>query len=188
MEKNAQHEWSPRKGVSRFVINNFQRSETKLSTVQTLVDIELFSDIRRIEDALSRRSCTEALAWCSENKNALRKVKVRFVKIWITFYSPFRSQSTLEFDLRMQEYIELSRERKTMEAIAYSQKYLVSWQDTHLPQIRQLSALLAFPPTTTCGPYKVRHAFCLVAIVGFKVFCRDFMILPDGTPLLRTSD
>ena len=42
-----------------------------------LVDIDLFSDIRRIEDALARHSCTEALAWCSENKAALRKVKVR---------------------------------------------------------------------------------------------------------------
>lgn len=44
--------------------------------VQKLVDIDLFSDIRRIEDALNRKSCTEALAWCSENKAALRKLKV----------------------------------------------------------------------------------------------------------------
>jgi len=53
-----------------------------------------------------------------------------------------------------------------MEAIAYSKKYLIAWQDTHLPQIRQLSALLAFPPTTTCGPYKVRHNLYLSTIVG----------------------
>lgn len=46
---------------------------------QRLVDIELFSDIRRIENALKQRSCTEALAWCSENKSALRKVKVGIV-------------------------------------------------------------------------------------------------------------
>ena len=44
--------------------------------IETLVDIDLFSDIRRIEDALARQSCTEALTWCSENKAALRKVKV----------------------------------------------------------------------------------------------------------------
>jgi len=43
---------------------------------QTLVDIDLFSDIKRIEDALARHSCVEALAWCSENKAALRKTKV----------------------------------------------------------------------------------------------------------------
>lgn len=45
-------------------------------TVQTLVDIDLFSDIRRIEDALARHSCTEALTWCNENRTALRKMKV----------------------------------------------------------------------------------------------------------------
>lgn len=44
---------------------------------KTLVDIELFTDIKRIEDALSKHSCTDALAWCSENKSALRKIKVR---------------------------------------------------------------------------------------------------------------
>lgn len=44
--------------------------------LQTLVDIDLFMDIKRIEEALGRHSCTEALAWCSENKNALRKLKV----------------------------------------------------------------------------------------------------------------
>jgi hypothetical protein len=89
----------------------------------------------------------------------------------------------------MQEYIELSRERKTMDAIAYSRKYLVSWQDTHLPQIRQLAALLAFPPTTACGPYKVGHDLYLITIVDFQPFLsRGFMIFPDGIPLLRISD
>jgi macrophage erythroblast attacher len=43
-----------------------------------LVDIDLFSDIKRIEGALSRHSCSEALAWCSENKTALRKQRVTF--------------------------------------------------------------------------------------------------------------
>ena len=44
---------------------------------QRLVDLELFSEIRRIEEALNKHSCTEALLWCSENKAALRKVKVK---------------------------------------------------------------------------------------------------------------
>lgn len=43
---------------------------------QTLVDIDLFMDIRRVEAALQRHTCSEALAWCSENKTALRKIKV----------------------------------------------------------------------------------------------------------------
>ncbi|KXN82201.1 Macrophage erythroblast attacher [Leucoagaricus sp. SymC.cos] len=105
--------------------------------IQTLVDIDLFSDIKRIEDALARHSCTEALAWCSENKAALRKIK-----------------STLEFELRLQEFIELARQRRNVEAIAYTKKHLVQWQETHFEEIKRASALFAFPPTTTCGPYK----------------------------------
>ncbi|THH00874.1 hypothetical protein EW026_g1744 [Hermanssonia centrifuga] len=96
-----------------------------------------FSDIRRIENALTRQSCTEALAWCSENKAALRKVK-----------------NPLEFDLRLQEFIELSRIRNLMEAIAYQKKYLIQWQDTHSAQINQAAALLAYTPATAFGPYK----------------------------------
>ncbi|VDC00119.1 unnamed protein product [Peniophora sp. CBMAI 1063] len=105
--------------------------------IESLVDIELFMEIKRIEDALRHHSCAEALAWCNENKAALRKAK-----------------STLEFDLRLQEFIELARARKRPEAITYSRRYLHSWQDTHLPQITQAAALLAIPPTTTCPPYK----------------------------------
>lgn len=46
-----------------------------------MVDIDLFSDIKRIEGALSRHSCSEALAWCSENKTALRKQKVTLLPL-----------------------------------------------------------------------------------------------------------
>ncbi|TCD70713.1 GID complex subunit containing RING finger motif [Steccherinum ochraceum] len=105
--------------------------------IENLVDIELFSDIRRIEDALNRRSCTEALAWCSENKAALRKLK-----------------NPLEFDLRFQEFIELARARRKDDAIAYQKKFLISWSETHLPQITQASALLAIPPERAFGQYK----------------------------------
>ncbi|KAF8527643.1 CTLH/CRA C-terminal to lish motif domain-containing protein [Hysterangium stoloniferum] len=109
----------------------------KEKKIEALVDIELFTDIQRIEEALLQYRCTDALAWCSENKAALRKIK-----------------STLEFDLRLQEYIELSRACKKEEAIVYSKKYLVSWYETHDTQIKQALALLVFPPNTVCPPYK----------------------------------
>jgi len=82
----------------------------------------------------------------------------------------------------MQEYVELSRNRKTMEAIAYSKKHLVSWQDTHLAQIRQLSALLAFPPNTSCGPYKV--SLLLQSDTGNSYSFSGCMTSPGGIHLL----
>lgn len=122
------------------------------------MDIDLFTDIRRIELALSKHSCTEALAWCSENKTALRKIKVRLNFAICDLYENISvlPQSTLEFELRLQEYIELARDQKKQEAMAYSKKHLVSWQETHLPQIMQAATLLAIKPSTTCGPYRVR--------------------------------
>ncbi|KAJ7359152.1 CTLH/CRA C-terminal to lish motif domain-containing protein [Mycena albidolilacea] len=125
-------DWALRNGKEKTA-----RMIAKEKHIETLVDIDLFSDIKRIEGALSRHSCSEALAWCSENKTALRKQK-----------------STLEFDLRLQEYIELARAGKRKEAIDYSKKHLVAWQETHLDQIQQALALLAVRPDTSYGRYK----------------------------------
>ncbi|KAI0729866.1 CTLH/CRA C-terminal to lish motif domain-containing protein [Fomitopsis betulina] len=139
--------------------------------IERLVDIELFSDIRRIENALKQRNCTEALVWCSENKSALRKVK-----------------NTLEFDLRLQEYIELARAGKRLEAIAHSKKYLLTWQETHLPQIRQAAALLCFPPTTTCSPYKRLYDMSRwnTLIQAFRLAIYNLSTLPSE-PLLHLA-
>ncbi|TFK49073.1 hypothetical protein OE88DRAFT_1663441 [Heliocybe sulcata] len=125
-------DWSLRKGKDKTA-----RSIAAEKDIQRLVDIDLFTDIHRIETALEGHSCAEALAWCSENKSALRKAK-----------------STLEFELRLQEYIELCRSRKATEAIAYLKKHLVSWKGTHLAEIRHASALLAVTPDTKSAGYK----------------------------------
>jgi len=139
--------------------------------IESLVDIELFSDIHRIEDALSKQSCTEALTWCSENKAALRKVK-----------------NPLEFDLRFQEFIELSRARKLEEAIAYQKKYLIQWHETHLAQIHQASALLAFRPDTACGPYKRLYdpARWSTLVHSFRLAIYNLSTLPTE-PLLHLA-
>lgn len=63
-------------------------------------------------------------------------------------------KSTLEFNLRMQEYIELVRAKRYTEAMSYLRKHLAVHSDTHLPEIQQASGLLAFGPLTSCGPYK----------------------------------
>lgn len=114
------------------------RALAESNDLSMLVDLSLFADINRIEKALTEHRCTEALAWCSDNKSFLRKAK-----------------NSLEFELRLQEYIELCRGGQHTEAIGYAKKHLVQWQEVYLDKIKQASSLLAFPPTTPCPPYKV---------------------------------
>lgn len=45
--------------------------------LEDLVDIGLFAECHRIEEALTdRQSCSEALAWCGENRGTLKKTQV----------------------------------------------------------------------------------------------------------------
>jgi len=159
-------DWTLRNGKERTA-----KRIAKDKDIETLVDIDLFSDIKRIEDALARHSCTEALTWCSENKAALRKIK-----------------STLEFELRLQEFIELARQRRNQEAIAYVKKHLVSWQETHFEEIKRASALFAFPPTTTCGPYKRLYDYSRWSnlIRSFRLAVYNLNTLPNE-PLLHLA-
>ncbi|KAG0054869.1 GID complex subunit containing RING finger motif [Gryganskiella cystojenkinii] len=109
----------------------------KNEQMEDLVDIELFTQSAKVEQALSRQSCSECLQWCNENKSNLKKIK-----------------STLEFSLREREFIELAIERRLQDAIAYATKHLTPWQETHMKEINQAMGLLAFPPDTKCQPYK----------------------------------
>lgn len=98
-----------------------------------------------IEQSLNARSCTECLNWCNENKAHIKK-----------------SKSPLEFQLRIQEFIELVRKGKLEDAIEYSKRHFVganstgtgSWISTQRNQIQRVMALLAFPPSTNCPIYQ----------------------------------
>lgn len=54
----------------------------------------------------------------------------------------------MEFKLRVQEFIELIRSDRRMEAIKHARKYFPSFEDEHLATIQQVMALLAFPINT----------------------------------------
>lgn len=88
----------------------------------------------------------------------------------------------MEFNLRVQEFIELCRANKKEEAIDYSKKHFKTYLDTSkkdslqgsirrhdsiklktrsdplLAQFLQMMGTLAFPPNTTCPPYKVHRS------------------------------
>ncbi|KAG9047538.1 GID complex subunit containing RING finger motif [Tulasnella sp. UAMH 9824] len=63
-------------------------------------------------------------------------------------------ETTLEFDLRLQEYIELARSRKTSEAMAYSRKHFTSYLESHAKEVTHCMGLLACGPDTPLARYK----------------------------------
>ena len=70
------------------------------SYTQDLVDVNIFMVCQKVEEALRRHDTGPCLAWCYENRSKLRRTK-----------------STLEFQLRLQDFIELVRTNKRVQAI-----------------------------------------------------------------------
>lgn len=54
----------------------------------------------------------------------------------------------MEFKLRIQEFVELIRGDRRMDAIKHARKHFPSFEEEHLPTIQQVMALLAFPVDT----------------------------------------
>ncbi|KAI3995288.1 hypothetical protein MKX01_032090 [Papaver californicum] len=108
------------------------------ANIQDLVDIDVFRDAKKVIGALQSREVAPALAWCAESKSRLKKSKSKF-----------------EFQLRLQEFIELVRADSHLQAITYARKYLAPWGGTHMKELQQVMATLAFKSSTECPKYKV---------------------------------
>ena len=68
-------------------------------------------------------------------------------------------QHNLEFELRLQQYIEMVRTQdpsKKIEAINHARKYLVSNQDPDSKEIQRAAGMLVFAQDTRAEPYKVQ--------------------------------
>ncbi|CAO1639444.1 unnamed protein product [Sympodiomycopsis kandeliae] len=121
-------DWLLRRGyveaAERFVKNK---------DIESLTDIKVFKELFAIRASLippssstttpsantaSPRSCSLALSWCVDNKVALRRMK-----------------SNLEFELRLQEFIELCRlhtPESLKAALAYAKKHILqTWIAAH---------------------------------------------------------
>lgn len=59
------------------------------------MDIDIFLEARKVLDALRNRDCSEALAWCSENKTRLKKSKVLYLTASVsTMHEPSLSSTS----------------------------------------------------------------------------------------------
>ncbi|PIA38819.1 hypothetical protein AQUCO_02700192v1 [Aquilegia coerulea] len=112
------------------------------SHIEDLVDIEVFHEAKKVIDALHNKEVAPALAWCAENKSRLKKSKSKF-----------------EFQLRLQEFVELVRADNNLRAITYARKYLAPWGATHMKELQRVMATLAFKSNTECATYKVLFEF-----------------------------
>uniref|UniRef100_A0A8C9KH84 Macrophage erythroblast attacher, E3 ubiquitin ligase n=1 Tax=Panthera tigris altaica TaxID=74533 RepID=A0A8C9KH84_PANTA len=110
---------------------------TKLKREFDLVNIEMFLTAKEVEESLERRETATCLAWCHDNKSRLRKMK-----------------SCLEFSLRIQEFIELIRQNKRLDAVRHARKHFSQAEGSQLDEVRQVMGMLAFPPDTHISPYK----------------------------------
>ncbi|XP_022747135.1 macrophage erythroblast attacher-like [Durio zibethinus] len=137
--------------------------------IQDLVDIDVFQEAKKVIDALRNQDAGSALAWCIDNKSRLKKSKSKF-----------------EFQLRLQEFIELVRSENYMRAILYARKYLAPWGATHLKELQRVMATLAFRSNTECAKYKVLFEpkqWDFLVDQFKQEFCRLYGMTPE--PLLN---
>lgn len=145
MDVIAVKEWK-KKRLDRMLVEHLLRcgyydTAIQLGTksgISDLTNIDLFIVSRSVEESLRNRETSKCLDWCYDNKSKLRKIR-----------------STLEFNLRQQEFIELVRQRKLIEGIKHVRKYLSSLDDVEQQhELQHVMGLLACKPDTNVEPYK----------------------------------
>lgn len=111
--------------------------------VEFVVDHDLHVECRSIINDLHAHNVSTAIAWCSENGSRLRRL-----------------QSQLEFQLRLQHFIELVRSDKKLDAIQYARIHLTPPSMQHedeatrtamMEAIQEAMATLAYPSPDQCG-------------------------------------
>ncbi|KAK2182443.1 hypothetical protein NP493_353g02023 [Ridgeia piscesae] len=126
--------------VEYFLRAGYYNTAIKLAEhthIQDLTNIELFLVSKDVEESLAKRDTSKCLLWCYDNKSKLRKMK-----------------STLEFNLRQQEFIEYVRNNCRMEAVRHARKYFTGLDESQLSSLRQVMGLLAFSVDTQIAPYR----------------------------------
>ncbi|XP_018006816.1 E3 ubiquitin-protein transferase MAEA isoform X2 [Hyalella azteca] len=110
----------------------------ELRNIKSLTNLGLFENAYEVEQSLERRDVSKCLAWCHENKTKLKKLN-----------------SSLEFNIRIQEFIDMIKRNERMSAVWHARKYFSAQDCKQLPSIPQCMALLAFPADTKIPEYQV---------------------------------
>lgn len=96
--------------------------------LQTLLDYDILLSANRISKALTENhDLNPLIAWIGENKGFLK-----------------RSYSFLEFEARLQEYVELIKSRNFLKAIACFRNFLLQFMESNFADLKLASGLLVF--------------------------------------------
>ncbi|RXG72904.1 Macrophage erythroblast attacher [Armadillidium vulgare] len=109
----------------------------KGSPIKDLTNLDIFLVANDVEISLKNKDTTKCLAWCHDNKSKLRKLN-----------------STLEFNVRVQEFIEFIKQDRRMDAVWHARKHFTGQDQSQMQAVQQCMALLAFPVNTDVSPYK----------------------------------
>ncbi|CAA6675535.1 unnamed protein product [Spirodela intermedia] len=157
---DSQAEWNSNR-LRRVLVDYMLR----MSYYETAEKLAISAGYRRS----SKRRSGPALAWCAENKTRLKK-----------------SKSTLEFQLRLQEFIELVRVDSNMQAIVYARKHLALWAASHMKELQRVMATWPFKSNTECATYKVGFLVCYIIALSFYLI-RCCLSRSNGTVLSSCS-
>ncbi|CAG5120161.1 unnamed protein product [Candidula unifasciata] len=125
--------------VEYFLRAGYYNSALKLarhSNIEDLTNIDLFMTSKEIEDALAKSDTKPCISWCTDNRSKLRKMK-----------------STLEFNIRKQEFVELIRENRRIDAVKFARKHFSSVEPSQIGDIQRLMGMLAFNSNNPDNPY-----------------------------------
>ncbi|XP_026473200.1 macrophage erythroblast attacher [Ctenocephalides felis] len=126
--------------IEHFLHHGYYESAEKLATTTNLRDltnVDIFRMSREVEQDLAKHRTAKCAAWCADNKSKLRKLN-----------------STMEFKLRVQEFVELIKADRRLDAVKFARKQFPAYEKDQLCEIGHCMALLAFPVTTTLEPYR----------------------------------
>lgn len=126
--------------VEYFLRRGYYSAASRLAQASELTDltnIDVFLVSREVEKSLRQRETGKCLAWCHDNRSKLRKL-----------------HSTMEFNLRIQEFVELIKADRRLDAVRHARKFFSIYEEDQLASIQHCMALLAFPTSTELVPYK----------------------------------
>ncbi|KAI8129428.1 hypothetical protein FF38_04800 [Lucilia cuprina] len=107
------------------------------SDIRHLTNLDIFHTSREVEEDLLSFKTTKCILWCMDNKSKLRRIN-----------------SNIEFNLRVQEFVELVRKDLRTEAVIHARKHFPAFEKTQIKEICECMALLAYQPNTTIEPYR----------------------------------